>query len=421
MTYSLTSKERNNKSIAIVVQAVKLFEHEPGLTRAEYIASVLSEAGYSVDLITSKFQHWEKQHRKDKLDFSNKPYNVVMLDEPGYNKNIDLKRIKSHKILGDNLQKYLDTNGKKYSLIWCQIPPNNLARIAGEYAKKHNIHFIIDVNDLWPEAMKMALNIPIISDIVFGGFTRDAKRAYSCVSAIVGTSDEYANYPAKYIPDTFPRETVYVGNVLSVFDEAVKKNAAKVKKAENEFWVTYAGTLGKSYDLSTLIEAVGLAVRDIEKDSSNDKVIRCKILGDGPDKEKLISFAKEIQAPVDFLGYVEYDFLAAYLSKSDVLVNSLVKKAPQSIVSKVADYFAAGKPMINTGKSYEFTSMILQNQCGKNIEPEDAKKLSEQILYYYKHSDSVKIEGMHARVLAEEKFDRKNTYQKIIDLIDKFL
>ena len=46
--------------------------------------------------------------------------------------------------------------------------------------------------------------------------------------------------------------------------------------------------------------------------------------------------------------------MAAYLAKSDILVNSFVKKAPQSIVTKIGDYLAAGKPMINTCMSPEF-------------------------------------------------------------------
>ena len=419
MTQSKTQQERSDKHIAIIVQAIRLTPDEPGLTRAEYIASLLADSGYTVDLITSRFQHWAKKHRDENVDLSDKPYNVIMLDEPGYKKNVDLKRIKSHKALGENLSKYLQENGGKYSVIWCQIPPNNIAAIAGEYAKNNRIKFVIDVNDLWPEAMKMALNIPIISDIVFSGFSRDAKKAYACVDAIVGTSDEYAAYPEKYINKDYLKETVYVGNMLSAFDSGAAQHINDIEKPDDEFWVTYAGTLGKSYDLSTLVEASVQAQSRLVKAGMADTKIKCKILGDGPDRSKLEMLASASDAPVDFLGYVDYDVMSAYLVKSDILVNSLVKNAPQSIVSKVADYFAAGKPVINSGKSYEFNNMLIRHTCGSNIMPGDALELAERIYYYCKHSDRVKIEGLHSRQLAEKHFDREKTYQKIVELIDK--
>lgn len=69
--------------------------------------------------------------------------------------------------------------------------------------------------------------------------------------------------------------TVYVGNNLAAFDEGVRENADAVVKPAGEFWVTYAGTLGASYDLSTLVQAAKLAEPQVSG-------LRVKILGDGP-------------------------------------------------------------------------------------------------------------------------------------------
>ena len=81
--------------------------------------------------------------------------------------------------------------------------------------------------------------------------------------------------------------------------------------------------------------------------------VRVKVLGDGPDREKLEALAVQLNAPVDFLGYTAYELMAAYLRASDITVNSLVKSAAQSIVTKIGDYLASGNPMINTGSSPE--------------------------------------------------------------------
>ena len=72
-------------------------------------------------------------------------------------------------------------------------------------------------------------------------------------------------------------------------------------------------------------------------------------------KEELEELANTRQIyNVEFVGYAPYGKMAAYLKQSDVLVNSFVKKAPQSIVTKIGDYLAAGKAMINTCMSPEF-------------------------------------------------------------------
>ena len=74
-------------------------------------------------------------------------------------------------------------------MIYCEIPPNDVALVAAKYAKKKNIPFVADINDLWPEAMRMVVDIPVISDILFYPLKRDAEKVYASVSGIVGTSD----------------------------------------------------------------------------------------------------------------------------------------------------------------------------------------------------------------------------------------
>ena len=43
----------------------------------------------------------------------------------------------------------------------------------------------------------MVVNIPVLSDVAFYPFARDAKRVYQLLSGAVGTSDEYTARPAK--------------------------------------------------------------------------------------------------------------------------------------------------------------------------------------------------------------------------------
>lgn len=402
------------KRIAIITMGVKL-NNENGYTRFRFLSEYLAANGYQVDLITTSFQHWAKAQRdlqrvkEDKYAFS-----LRFIEEPGYKKNIDLRRIWSHHIAAKNLKKMLQQDGD-YDLIYCEIPPNDVALVAAEFAREKGIPFVVDVNDLWPEAMRMVLDVPVISDILFYPFLRDARKVYDLCSGVVGTSDEYAARPFKHRREDIPKITVYVGNELAVFDQGAEDHMDEVQKPEGEFWVTYAGTIGTSYDIRTMVLAA-----DVLKERGYDN-IHMKILGGGPLKEELEELASTLKGNVDFVGYAPYEKMAAYLKKSDILVNSFVKKAPQSIVTKIGDYLAAGKPMINTCSSPEFRGKVETDGFGINIEAEDKIILADAILELYKDEGKRARMGERARQIAQEQFDRPYAYRKILELMERLM
>ena len=403
------------KRIAVVTQGVKLGNETRGYTRFRFIAQTLAEAGFEVDLITSTFQHWDKAQRDTtQACYQGLPYRIRFVYEPGYKRNLDLVRINSHRVFAANLRRFFKSrfsdNPFAYDLIYSEIPPNDMARTCAEVAHEHGIPYVPDVNDLWPEAMRMAVDVPIVSDIAFAPFARDAKKTYDLIAAAVGTSDEYANQPSKYRNDDYRRITVYVGNELAKFDAGALARKGDVSKPDGELWAIYAGTLGASYDIATLIDASLIAARA-------DSRLRVKILGDGPDRAKLEERAAQSNAPVEFVGYAPYDLMAAYLKASDITVNSLVKTAPQSIITKIGDYLAAGIPMINTGSSPEFRAKVEADGFGINVEAENAEVLAAALLSLA-GDDVLRAEmGTVARRIAEEQFDQPTAYQAIVELV----
>lgn len=429
---------RARKRIAVVTMGVKLGDEKRGYTRFRFLSEMLVEAGFDVDLITSSFQHWEKAHRDTgRACYRDLPYRVVFIDEPGYRKNLDLARIMSHRTAAKNLRAHFRENVGRYSLVYAEIPPNDVARVCAEEAHAQGIPFVADINDLWPEAMRMVIDVPVLSDIAFYPFSRDAHAVYQLLSAAVGTSDEYALRPAKDRSKPYPHATVYVGNDLASFDEGARKMASAVDKPEGELWVTYAGTLGASYDIATLVDAAAELERRRE---AREKIrylacgpagagqagrvfppVRVKVLGDGPDRASLEKRASEKGAPVDFLGYQDYASMAAYLCASDVTVNSLVKTAAQSIVTKIGDYLASGKPLVNTGSSPEFRAKVVSGGFGLNVPAEDTGALADALEELVLNPSLRKIMGTRGRAIAEREFDQRHSYRTIVNLIRNLL
>ena len=402
--------------IAVVTQAVKLADETAGLNRTSYIAELLAKEGHEVDLLTSTFQHWEKKRRNIvDLKYHELPYEVIFIEEPGYGSNINPKRIYSQSIFSKNLRRYLERYGTDYDLIWCQIPPNNIAADAGTFAREHDIPFIVDINDLWPEAMKMVFDVPVLGDFLLSDFDRDAAIAYASASAAVGTSNEYARRCLQDIPHL----TVYVGGDIAYFDEGVKRYGPSISKGDDELWVSYAGSLARSYDVATLIRACQMAAPVIAEELG--KKLSLHIMGDGPNRPDLEELAAQIDAPVVFTGYVDYQIMAAHLVASDILVNSLIKTAPQSIVSKIADYLCAGRPIINTGVSQEFKDKCVNDGFGINIEPENVTELAGAIIALAQNEELCEQMGTRGRTIAEAQFDRPVAYREIVDLVEELL
>ena len=401
------------KKIALVTAFVAL-PGEKGLGRLFYLAELFAKYGYEVEIITSCFQHWEKKFRDaEEIAKIEPPCKITLLGESGYTKNVQVKRILSHRKLVKNIKQYLEQN--EYDLIYNMIPDNHLSAVAAEYAKKHNIPFVIDVEDLWPEAMRMVFDVPVISDILFSYYTVYAKKAYKLADAVVGSSDCYRDEPLKYGVTIPNKVTVYVGNELAAFDQEATENLAKVEKKDGEFWVTYAGTLGTSYDIATLIRAADV----LKKRGIAD--LRVVLLGDGAMRDEFDALAKELSGNVTFVGYVPHSLMSAYLVKSDVTINSLVRKASQSIVSKIGDYLASAKPMINTGMDPEFRGKVQADGFGINVEPENVEALADVIEQMYRNPAQRKAMGKIAREIGEAQFDRPTSYKKIIDIVDGLL
>ena len=183
---------------------------------------------------------------------------------------------------------------------------------------------------------------------------------------------------------------------------------------ENDTAFRYAGLR-----LALLAEYGGLVYRSrAEIADKGKKQYRFKILGSGPLKDKLEMMAKDRGCKnVDFLGYVAHPLMSAYLVKSDILINSYAKGAPQSIANKIGDYLAASKPMINTLENDEMRKLVHDYGFGVNVPAENPEALGKAI-EDLKDGNTVMEEK--ARKLAEEKFNIRTSYHEIVCLMERY-
>ena len=385
------------------------FEFEKASSRYRTMADMISEAGMQLEVITSSFRHQTKEQRNLKvISKINSPYKVTLLYEPGYKKNITLKRIYSHHIFAKEVVKYLNRR-KSPDLILCSVPSLSVGSAVTKYAQENGIKVIIDIQDLWPEAFEMALNVPIISDILFAPMMLQANHIYARANKIMAVSDTYVKRGLRCNRNDNKGLSIYIGTDSElVTQETSRKN---ISKPDSEFWIGYVGALGHSYDIRSIIDAI----YKLNEYGINNIVF--KIMGDGVLIDSFKEYAKEKNVNCDFMGFLEYGDMMTVLKNCDLAVNPIVEKSVSSIINKVSDYAMAGVPVINTQNSSEYRKLLQDYKSGINCENGNIDAIVKAILMVYQDGELREQMSRNSHQLGVDKFDRRVTYTQVINLI----
>lgn len=381
--------------------------------RFQYIANELSKnKDYEVHLFTSDFIHLKKEFINNSVE-NKYCYNVHLIHENGYKKNISLSRAISHISFAFNLMKKVK-NMEKPDLIYCAYPMMTSAYLIGKFAKKNAIPFIIDVQDTWPESISSGINTDnfFVKALMFP-FTIYANKIYKLADLVFGVSQTYAN--RANVKGTKSKEfiSVYIGAEGNKFSSVSKFK----EKKEDEIWCIYIGTLSYSYDLMTLI----LTFSELEKINPN---IKLYILGDGPDYSILKTKAEELgllNKTVYLKGLLPYEEMVKYLKTSDIALNAIKGKALQTMTNKFGDFVSGGLPILNCCQMEEVKNIILEKELGINYIPGNTSSLKEAILFLLENKNKMVEFSKNSKKFADEKFDRKESYKIIFQKIKEIL
>ena len=388
------------------------FEQEKASSRYRSFANILCE-NYDLEVVTSTFCHLTKKQREmGSLSLEKLPYNITLQYEKGYKKNIGLDRISSYRQFGRNVQKYLKKR-KKPDLIIVSIPSLSVADRVTKYANKNKIPVIVDIQDLWPEAFKMALSIPVISDTLFYPMKKQADRIYARADKIMAVSNTYAARGLRCSDKDKDGLSIYIGSDSKLIAE--KTIDIDVSKPQNEFWIGYVGALGYSYDIESVIKAIKLLN---DQGIQNIKFI---VMGDGVLRSHFRRAAKANGVNVEFTGLLEYGRMMKTLAVCDIAVNPIIGKSVSSIINKVADYAAAGTPVINTQNSKEYRELLEKYNVGINVQNGNILAFADAIKRLYEDELLRRTMSKNAKMMFDELFDRQKSYLKLIDEIEKLL
>lgn len=375
-----------------------------------HLGEILSDQGHQVELITSDFNHGSKKHdRKITGKFKTK---VTLLHEPGYPNNVSLKRLYSHYRWGKNVAHYV----KKQivpDIIYLAIPSLTAGVEMVKFCKKRGVKLVVDVQDLWPEAFCMVLKNKLLQ-FAFKPMEWYVNYSYKNADRVVAVSETYVKRVLQVNKKQNQGLSVFLGNDGALFDSSKEKYAEN--RGDDKIRIAYVGTLGYSYDIPCVLKALQ---RVIKKDNDFTARLSFVIMGDGPLRKEFEELTKELNLSeiIEFTGRVPYPEMVGKMCSCDIVVNPIVKGSAASIINKVGDYALSGLPVINTQECQEYRDLIEKYDCGINCRPGNEEEVANAIEILMKNKSLREKLGRNHRKLGIEKFDRRNTYKKIIDYI----
>lgn len=391
---------QDKKHILLVAPYVT-FPDEMGMNRFIYLANLLADE-FDVTLVTSRYCHFLKKHRENQPHLDN--VNVVLLDEPGYEKNVSLKRITSHHQFCRNFEVFLQNYEKKIDVAYSAYPLIKTNYILGKYKAQKGYKLIIDVQDVWPEAIAGPISLlsGSLGKLLMWPITQYANKTYGYADALVAVSDTYLQRAdVNHLPANL-KTAVYIG-ADTLFSKANRATTDKLV-------AVYLGTMAGSYDLETVVRAAPLCHENAT----------IQFIGTGPHEQSLRQLNEQLGGHVTFLGVQAYQDAMRILSESDVALNAIKASSQGSITNKLSDYMCCGLPILSCQKHPEVERLLalgggIQYQAGDFAGL--AKALNELA------ADRNKLTQMSAtnQKLAQERFLRSRSYLAIKELIKKLL
>ena len=264
----------------------------------------------------------------------------------------------------------------KSDIFLAYSPPLTVGLCVALIALIKRTSFIINIQDIWPDTL-------VSSGMIREGYlTRFiayiANGIYRKSSAVIVLSEGFRRKLIK--ENKLIKDKVYAISNWSL--ESVIKNIPKEEKLrlkerlnldKHDFVITFAGNIGPSQGLITLVKAAEL--------TRENKRIKYLLVGDGLDIEPLQEYAKNSKLDnIIFTGRVAYNSVANYYAISDALLIHLKRDRlfEITIPHKLITYILTGKPII-AAINGEVNEIVQRGKLGVTCDSEDEVQLAKCI------------------------------------------
>lgn len=380
----------------------------------------LSQQGFNVIWWTASFSHHFKKQRsygwKD-IEVNNN-FIIRLVPTTTYTKNFGLGRLWKDIIFSIRSLKRFK-NESFPDIIIANENPICMGKPAFYYANKNNIPIIYDQMDIWPEFFVGVLKFPLnkIAHVLLKPIYSKRKKIYEELNGSIALGKHYLEFMQKISPNLKykPHVLIYNGIDVKKFRSQLHNNIChsklQINKSDNEIWCIFAGTLGPSYDITTIINAAKKC------DEQDLKIFKFIIAGSGP-LEDIVIEAEENLDNLVYVGKLLPEELIPIYGKCDVGLSTYSKGSNVDMCDKFYDYTAAGLAIINSLKG-EIFEHIEKKELGYNYSAGNIKEFMDALLNFTDYNTLKKIKENSINVA--NIFDKNVQNQKLLSVIEEIL
>ena len=360
------------------------------------MCEAFARAGHQVVFWTSSFSHARKRCRDLEGLGSLEGLDVRLIPTLPYSKNVSFTRVRSHRAYAEewvrivrNLPNFPNIPNLP-NLIISSTPTLSAAAAALAIGRALGSKVVVDVMDAWPETFERLApkGLRWLTKPFLAGMYQTARRIYREANLVTGVCERYREltgrsdyYLAYHGIDLGPSSPVSCqpSRVLPYTDLTRKIR------------LVYAGNLGKTYDLATVVKAVEANV-DFELD----------VAGFG-------EFSSACSR-VRFHGLLSEQDLQALLGRCDV---GIVPMRPDSWVGvpyKFCDYSQAGLAIVSS-LGGESSALLERYRCGATYNAGDGASLVAAV------RKAKTLERGASRTMCAAEFDAVRIYDDYVERV----
>ena len=386
-------------------------EKDVRLHRYGQFSKWLAKQGDDVTWWASSFSHAPKENLVDyDQGLEVDGVNLKLIYSKGYKNNVSLARIKHNKRFA---KKFLIQSQMHSApdVVIAPVPPIEIASAGVWYALQNNIPVFVDVRDMWPDELVDLAPKPlrgIARKVLFNAFN---SMEFACKNAtgIMGVSGNYLDYGLKFAGrEKSKREIKFpLGYSVEPVSEPALESARQWRKSQgirdDVFTICFFGTIGRFFDLKTVIDAVKLIGQSID--------IQVILGGDGSDKSKFEVMAKD-QKSIFFPGWLDAPKISAVMEVSSVGLAPYKIDARMALPNKPFEYMAGSLALLSSIQG-ELKEVLAENDCGLTYTADNTEELAKCITQLATQKERTKEMGQKARALLEEKYSSEHMFKKL--------
>jgi hypothetical protein len=380
--------QSTNRGKKVIV--ISNFHEDNSISRSNMVFKYFTDRKFDTIVLYSNFSHSLRAYRY----FDNKKF--ISLLTIGYQSSLSINRILSHFIYSLQVFRYLMK--AKADIIYVILPPNWLT-LTVLFKLTKRIKIIVDVLDLWPEAIpqnnivtKLILSTVGVIPKIFRGIA--VKNSDYCI-----TESDYFFQKLDLISKENSK-TVYINKFQSI--------PQIIDQISEEFSIGYLGNIGHIYDFDGLLKIM-LGIQKRRK-------VILHIIGSGPKRDWLLKNLKNDNLPfIDHGISFDENFKKNILSKCWFGFNGYKESTEVAFSYKSVDYLSYGLPLLNSAKE-DTNRLVISDQIGFNYNKADLRNLIKE-LSKISQQEVITMKKNSYRTF-KQKFSQKSFYSEMDEIIN---